>query len=94
MLEARLTHADAREAYSRLAWALTAVSLYEQFATRRLIGHSRLEEAQSVFEFGCGTGHLTKLPATSVYPSDLYAASTRLWPRGLNSVPCPCLFIT
>jgi ubiquinone/menaquinone biosynthesis C-methylase UbiE len=73
MLEARLSHADAREAYSHLTWALNAVSLYERFATRRLIGHARLEQAESVFEFGCGTGRFAEeilrhqLPARARY---------------------------
>jgi len=92
MLEARLSHADARETYSHLAWALNAVSRYEHFATKRLIAHARLGQAESVFEFGCGTGRFAEevlrqhLPAGARYTAcDITAEMVRLTQARLAS---------
>jgi ubiquinone/menaquinone biosynthesis C-methylase UbiE len=55
--EARmLTHQQATAFYDRLGAKQDWQAFYEAPATRDLIAHASFETAQSVFEFGCGTG--------------------------------------
>ncbi len=55
--EARmLTHRQATAFYNRLGAKQDWQAFYETAATRDLIAHASFETAQSVFEFGCGTG--------------------------------------
>lgn len=75
MLEAALSPEQARSAYRGLGRALDLAGLYEDFATRRLLPHARLEEARAVFEFGCGTGRFADHVLGRLLPPDaLYTA--------------------
>lgn len=51
-----LTHQQAAAFYNRFGAKQDWQAFYERAATRDLIAHAAFETAQSVFEFGCGTG--------------------------------------
>jgi len=51
-----LTHQQAKAFYDRLGSKQDLQAFYEVPATNNLIAHAAFEAAQSVFEFGCGTG--------------------------------------
>ena len=70
---ATLSHLEARALYDRIgAWQDTQ-RFYEDYATADLIAHADLHQAQSVFEFGAGTGRIAErllrdhLPTTAHY---------------------------
>src|SRR5215212_6196065 len=68
-----LSHEEARTVYDRFGARQDRQSYYEDQAIADLLAHLALNEAQAVFEFGCGTGRLAKslfddyLPATARY---------------------------
>src|SRR5579859_4682314 len=51
-----LTRQQAKVFYDRLGAKQDWQAFYEVPVTNNLIAHAALEQAQSVFEFGCGTG--------------------------------------
>jgi ubiquinone/menaquinone biosynthesis C-methylase UbiE len=51
-----LTHQQAKAFYDRLGSKQDLQAFYEMPATTNLIAHAAFEQAQSVFECGCGTG--------------------------------------
>ena len=51
-----LTHQQATSFYNRLGAKQDWQAFFEAPATRDLMAHASFETAQSVFEFGCGTG--------------------------------------
>jgi ubiquinone/menaquinone biosynthesis C-methylase UbiE len=51
-----LTHQQAKAFYDRLGSKQDLQAFYELPATNKQIAHAAFEEAQSVFECGCGTG--------------------------------------
>ncbi len=53
-----LSHQEARHFYDRLAARLDSQSFYEDIAIQRLTEVGGFGSAESVFEFGCGTGRL------------------------------------
>jgi ubiquinone/menaquinone biosynthesis C-methylase UbiE len=53
-----LSHAAARALYDRIGGWQDTQRFYEDEATADLIAHAALRQAQSVFEFGAGTGRL------------------------------------
>jgi SAM-dependent methyltransferase len=71
--EPTLSHAAARALYDRIGRWQDTQRFYEDEATADLIAHADLHQAQSVFEFGVGTGRLAArllrdhLPATAHY---------------------------
>jgi len=71
--EATLTHAAARALYDQIGRWQDTQRFYEDCATEELIAHAAFPEAQSVFEFGVGTGRIAArllrehLPATARY---------------------------
>jgi ubiquinone/menaquinone biosynthesis C-methylase UbiE len=71
--EVTLSHAAARALYDRIGRWQDTQRFYEDCATAELIAHAAFSQAQSVFEFGVGTGriaaHLLRdhLPATARY---------------------------
>jgi ubiquinone/menaquinone biosynthesis C-methylase UbiE len=71
--EATLSHAAARALYDRIGRWQDTQRFYEDYATADLIAHADLHQAQSVFEFGVGTGRIAErllrdhLPATARY---------------------------
>ena len=71
--EATLSHAAARALYDRIGRWLDTQRFYEDRATADLTAHADLHQAQSVFEFGVGTGRIAArllrdhLPATVRY---------------------------
>jgi ubiquinone/menaquinone biosynthesis C-methylase UbiE len=71
--ETTLTHAAARALYDRIGRWQDTQRFYEDCATADLIAHAAFPQAQSVFEFGVGTGRLAArllrdhLPATARY---------------------------
>ena len=68
-----LTRAEAKSYYDNFGTKQDSQSFYEAPALQALVKHSHFDQAASVFEFGCGTGHfanelLTKhLLATANY---------------------------
>src|SRR5260370_6133991 len=75
-LEARvLTHEQARAFYDWMGAKQDWQAFYEERATRDLITHAAFETAQTVFEFGCGTGALAEgLLASHLPPEARYVA--------------------
>jgi ubiquinone/menaquinone biosynthesis C-methylase UbiE len=71
--EATLSHAAARALYDRIGRWQDTQRFYEDCATAELIAHAAFSQAQSVFEFGVGTGRIAAsllrdhLPATARY---------------------------
>lgn len=68
-----LTRSRARKFYDRFGRKQDAQAFYEDAALEDLIAHGEFEHAESVFEFGCGTGRFAarlladQLPASSSY---------------------------
>lgn len=87
-----LTHAQAQAFYDRFGSKQDAQSFYEDAALDALIAHAAFEQADSVFELGCGTGRFalrlltSHLPAAASYlgsdlsPTMLALAQQRLAP--------------
>ncbi len=51
-----MTREEVRAFYDRFGALQDRQSFYEDIATRDLIAHANLEQARTVFDFGCGTG--------------------------------------
>ncbi len=51
-----LSHQEARRAYDRIGSLQDSQAFYEDRATGLLLRHGEFTSAESVFEFGCGTG--------------------------------------
>jgi len=68
-----LSHEEAREFYDWMGAKQDSQAFYEDRATGDLIAHGSFEVAQSVVEFGCGTGRFARglleqhLPPTASY---------------------------
>ena len=56
-----LTHEEAKIFYDRFGSKQDWQRFYESRAVDDLIAHLKLNQAQSVFEFGCGTGRLAEI---------------------------------
>ncbi len=56
-----LTHEEAKKFYDRFGSKQDWQRFYESRAVDDLIAHLKLNQAQSVFEFGCGTGRLAEI---------------------------------
>jgi ubiquinone/menaquinone biosynthesis C-methylase UbiE len=92
--EPTLSYAEAREFYDWMGAGQDSQAFYEDVATEDLVAHARFEEAESVLEFGCGTGRFAKgmleqhLPPTAHYlgldlsPEMVDLARERLEPFG------------
>jgi SAM-dependent methyltransferase len=65
-----LTAAEARVFYDRFGAKQDAQAFYEDRALAPLIAHSDFQHAQSIFEFGCGTGRLAARLLTSLMPDN------------------------
>lgn len=55
-----LTHAEAKAFYDRFGARQDKQGFYEDAAIELLIGRGRFAEANSILEFGCGTGRLAE----------------------------------
>jgi SAM-dependent methyltransferase len=55
-----LSHQAARRAYDRIGSLQDSQAFYEDRATAMLLRHAELDSAESVFEFGCGTGRFAQ----------------------------------
>jgi len=87
-----LTHQEARKTYDRIGSLQDSQGFYEDRATGLVLQHGNFDSAESVFEFGFGTGRFALrlfdeyLPDTSRYrgvdvsPKMLRLAQTRLAP--------------
>ncbi|MGD2139380.1 MAG: class I SAM-dependent methyltransferase [Burkholderiales bacterium] len=53
-----LTHAEARSFYDKFGSKQDQQMFYEEAALSAMVSNAALEQAQSVVEFGCGTGRL------------------------------------
>ncbi len=68
-----LSPAQARAFYDRFGKKQDAQSFYEDVATADLLNHAAFEQAERVFEYGCGTGRFAQkllqsyLPPTAQY---------------------------
>jgi len=70
-----LSPAAARRVYDRIGRKQDTQAFYEDRATSRLLPHLDLGAAQSVFEFGCGTGrYAAMLLAKHLPPNATYRA--------------------
>lgn len=88
-----LSHQEARRAYDRIGSVQDSQRFYEDRATGLVVRHGGFSSAQSVFEFGCGTGRFAQrlieavLPTTARYrgvdlsPKMVQLARTRLAPH-------------
>ena len=56
-----LTRSQARRFYDRFGAKQDAQAFYEDAALDDLIAHAQFDLAESIFEFGCGTGRLASL---------------------------------
>ncbi len=85
-----LSYGEARRVYDRVGKLQDSQAFYEDRATNEIIRHGDFSSAQSVFEFGCGTGRFAArllndhLPENSRYcafdlsPTMVGLAQTRL----------------
>lgn len=87
-----LSRAAVRAYYDRFGARQDSQAFYEDPATDALMTHADFEHAQSVFEFGCGTGRLAQrllcahLPVTAQYLGcDISPVMTRLAERRIES---------
>ena len=55
-----LSHQEARRIYNRVGSLQDSQAFYEDVATQDLIRHADFPSAESVFEFGCGTGRFAR----------------------------------
>jgi ubiquinone/menaquinone biosynthesis C-methylase UbiE len=68
-----LSHDEAKTFYDRMGSKQDWQGFYEEPAKRDLVAHAAFEQAQAVFEFGCGTGRFAEqllashLPDTARY---------------------------
>jgi len=63
-----LTRSQARTFYDRFGAKQDAQSFYEDAAIGDLIAHATFEQAEGIFELGCGTGCLASRLALGVGP--------------------------
>lgn len=90
---------QARSVYNRIGRIQDWQAFYEDEATNRLVANASLAGAQTIFEFGCGTGRLAArllraLPVTATYlgvdisPVMINLATRRLaaWPGRAEAV--------
>ena len=64
-----LSHAQAKKFYDRFGTKQDRSTLYEERPLELLIEHSEFDKAESVFEFGCGTGRLAERLLSDHLPS-------------------------
>lgn len=96
-----LTSSEARAFYDRFAKKQDSQAFYEDAALDDLVAHAAFEQAQSVFELGCGTGRFaSRLLADHLPPSASYLgidlspvmvgiAASRLSPYGERARVAP-----
>lgn len=56
-----LSYEEARRVYNRIGSMQDSQAFYEDVATRELIRNGDFPSAESVFEFGCGTGRFAQM---------------------------------
>ena len=88
-----LSHQEARRTYDRIGSRQDSQRFYEDQATSRVLQHGDFTSAESVFEFGCGTGRFalrlfeeylsdtTYYRGVDVSPRMVRLAQTRLAPH-------------
>ncbi|HZP93426.1 MAG TPA: class I SAM-dependent methyltransferase [Burkholderiales bacterium] len=64
-----LTPSQARTFYDRFGRKQDAQAFYEDAALDDLVAHAAFEQAENIFEFGCGTGRLASRLLASHLPS-------------------------
>ncbi len=57
---ATLSHQEARRVYDRIGSRQDSQGFYEDRATGLVLAHGEFSSAESVFEFGCGTGRFAR----------------------------------
>jgi ubiquinone/menaquinone biosynthesis C-methylase UbiE len=68
-----LSHEDARRVYDRIGRLQDSQAFYEDRATELLLRHGDFGSAETVFEFGCGTGRFAlRLFTESLSPTATY----------------------
>jgi len=65
-----LSHQQARRTYDRIGARQDTQGFYEDPATERLLQHGDFTAAESVFEFGCGTGRFAARLFEEFLPAD------------------------
>lgn len=76
-----LSHAEARRAYDRIGRLQDTQAFYEDVATSLLLQHGDFSSAQSVFEFGCGTGRFAQRLLEDRLPPGARYSGVDLSPR-------------
>ena len=70
-----LSHAKAKKFYDRFGARQDSSTLYEDLPIKLLIENSEFDNADSILEFGCGTGKLAnRLLADHISPAAKYTA--------------------
>ena len=64
-----LSHHEAQRFYDRFGKKQDAQAFYEDAALEDLIAHVKFETAQSIYEFGCGTGRFAERLLKRILPS-------------------------
>ncbi len=64
-----LSRSRVRRFYDRFGKMLDTQAFYEDAALDDLISHAEFDTAQSVFEFGCGTGRFAERLLKNILPS-------------------------
>jgi ubiquinone/menaquinone biosynthesis C-methylase UbiE len=65
-----LSHIEARRVYDRIGKLQDSQAFYEDRATDELIRHGEFGHAESIFEFGCGTGRFAARLLASHLPQN------------------------
>jgi len=81
MTPSTLSHAEARRAYDRIGRLQDTQAFYEDVATSLLLQHGDFSSAQSVFEFGCGTGRFAQRLLEEELPPGAHYRGVDLSPR-------------
>lgn len=71
-----ISRAQAQRFYDRLGGGQDTQAFYENPALDDLVAHGGFESAQSVFEFGCGTGRFAERLLSEVLPASASYAGT------------------
>lgn len=80
-----LSREEARRVYNRIGKLQDSQAFYEAPAIDLIIDHGHFATAQSVFEFGCGTGRLPTVFSLSTFRAVRFTTPSTSAPRWLGS---------
>ena len=76
-----LSHQQARRTYDRIGSFQDSQGFYEDRATSLILQHGDFSSAQSIFEFGCGTGRFAQRLFEEYLPGTAHYRGTDVSPR-------------